>query len=351
MLDKLALDYAALEKRLKALEGRGVDIITLTKDFEDFIKRVSFLESKRSTPPSKKMKLIGGWRLRNTEPLIFSRGSIAIDFEKMTLYMVGHAQRNEVYSFNLPKMSKGADPSKWPEIFWYDKLIPAFWNDDGYANGLCWWQGKLWASIRKFYDMKPPSTSTIWALDGSRLQIPLPRQHFNGFVKLGPGQKPFFGCGGYESGQGAILGPTLATLEGKPLIYNPGKREKRPASYQVVYEPGGSHEWIAVEPVNGQGFWAADWIGGGGLVLPEGICFWPKLGIGPLWYKWQSDCFANKWETWKYVYDPVTYQLKSYTHEPELSCVCGHEIGPDGLIYLMERDWAMKNYTLKVFEV
>lgn len=311
--------------------------------------RVSALEQ-HVTPPSTDRKLIGGWRLRATNPFSFGRGAIAIDFDTMTLYFVGHSQENYVYSMKLPQSGTGSDPSKWPEIFWYDNRIDPWWHDDGYANGLLWWQGKLWCAVRKFYQqVTPPQQCAMWSPDGSKINIPLPRQHFNGFIKVGPEQTPYFGCGGYESGQGSILGPTMATIEGRPLIYHPGQREKRPANYEVIYEPGGSSEWIAVEPVNGQGYWASDWIGGGGLVLPEGICYWPRLGTGQLWYKWQTDCFAQSWETWKYVYDPVTYQLKSYTHEPTMQRITGHEIGPDGKVYLMQCNWAQTHYSLGVY--
>jgi hypothetical protein len=82
--------------------------------------------------------LLGGWRLTQE----FARGGLAIDFATMRCWMVGHSQRHEVLEFNLPAMGTGTDVNAWPAVTPV-RVIPDFWQSDGYANGLCFWQGKL----------------------------------------------------------------------------------------------------------------------------------------------------------------------------------------------------------------
>ena len=148
--------------------------------------------------------------------------------------MAGHTQRNEVYEYTLPAHGTGTDINTWPKV---DKVrvIKGWWPGvEGYANGLVWHKGKLWAAPRVFYDMKPPNVTKLYATDGEVMTIQLPRQQFAGFVKSAKDLQ--LGCGGYESGQGSAFGPTLATLDGKVLINHSfrstwDQREKRDPNY------------------------------------------------------------------------------------------------------------------------
>ncbi len=306
-------------------------------------------------PPSTKRKLLGGWRIFEE----FARGAIAIDFSRMKLYMTGHAQRNEVKVYSLPAMGQGEDPANWP-IVTPEATIAQFWpSSEGYANGLAFYNGKLWASPRVFYDMTPKPTLTLYAQDGERTDVALPRQKFGGFVKTGSNTVPMVGAGGYESGQGTASGPSLGTMDGQQLIgYKwpalPGAnlefwndRCPREPNYSL---DGGGDSWVAWQPRDlGHGLegrWACDGVWGGGLLLPEGYCYWAWMGIGPLNYSWQSVNFAqvDMNRTYKYVYDKDTHELLGWEFVDDKK-VSGQELGPDGKVYLNKADiWSSGLY-------
>lgn len=264
-------------------------------------------------------QLLGGYRLTQE----FARGTIAADFARGRLWMAGHAQRNEVLEYSLPALGGGTDPAGWPKLMAVRTL--AGWWQGGYCNGLCFWRGKLWASPRNGYDTAPPPTLTLYAQDGETAVVPLPRQAYSGFVKRGPDLDPLVGCGGYESGQGSVSGPTLARLDGTRLIgYGwpaaPGaglehwnERAPRDPDY---WPENHVDSWLAWEPrtVGGtlQGRWACDKINGGGLVLPEGVAYWPLLGTGDIVYSRQSLTFGAALKSCRYLYDPATYALMGW---------------------------------------
>jgi hypothetical protein len=305
---------------------------------------ISIKDDEVFVPPQTGRQLLGGYRVTGD----FARGAIAINWDTRKLYMVGHAQRNEVYEYDLPEnYGVGSDINLWPRL---NPVVthPGWW-EDGYANGLCMWNGKLWAIVRKFYDTSPPSNLTLFAQDGEKIVINLPRQKFNGFIK--GGTQLLIGAGGYESGQGSCSGPTLADLNGNVLINhewpsspegeNWNKRAPREPNYYPVNHTDG---WVAWEPrvVNGvlEGRWASDRVYGGGLVLPEGICYWCIMGTEDLDYARQSETFGadNKNKVYKYIYDKNTYELLRWEECPDLNGVTGQEIGPDGKIYLCDRN-------------
>ena len=246
-------------------------------------------------------------------------------------------------------------------------------------------EGRCGCLPRVFYDTPPSSTEplTLYAMDGEKINLPLHRQAFSGFVKRGPGLDPFIGCGGYESGQGTQSGPSLATLAGQRLISygwpgEPGanlehwnERAPRAPNYRPLAGfanladktpgvPGDS--WVGWTPrvVNGQlqGRWASDMIFAGGLVLPEGITYWPWMGIGDLDYRWQTYTFALVRHTYAYRYDPRTFQLLGYEAQPQfdtnldvngITAVLGQELGPDGKVYLANGyQWASGTYKADV---
>ncbi len=346
---------ASLESRVAALEATGLShgdaIAILNAAVAGHEVRIDALENEippdPPDPPDPPVErtLLGGWRLTQE----FARGTIAIDFAAGKLWLAGHAQTNDVIEYDLPAMGTGSDPMAWPALT-PTQIIPGWWPaEQGYCNGLCWWQGKLWCSPRVFYDTSPPPDMTIYARDGWTLAIPLPRQKFSGFVKRGPGQEPYLGCGGYESGQGTSSGPTLATLQGQVLIQygwppDPGpalehwneRCPREPNYYPVGHVDG----WSAWEPrtIDGQlqGRWASDRVQGGGLCLPEGVCYWPWQGTGEINYANQTYTFApdamNR--TRKYTYDKSTYQLIGWEGSDRHEWVCGQELDAQGRVYL-----------------
>lgn len=349
--------------------------------------------------PGAGRQLQGGWRIVGEGAL----GAIAIryaaDGRPEKLWMVGNLQRSEVLEYDLPAMGTGANVDAWPQVQPV-RVIPDFWGRDlrGIGYGLAYWHGKLWIAARAAYatleSVQMPLT--IVATDGETKTFPtLPAQAFAGFVKRGPGQDPYLGGGGYASGAGAMLGPSLASMDGTRLIQymrvsdqgdsDPGAnlerwnlRAPRPPDYSplIGYRnladpapgvPGDS--WMGWVPrvVNGvlEGRWASDAVMGGGLVLPEGITYWPILGVNGIDYRFQSLCFAGPWmdgnlRTYAYRYDATTFQFKGYEAQPYFDTnvkvngvnpgVVGQELGPDGTVYLAHGyQWAGSHVALKVF--
>jgi hypothetical protein len=254
------------------------------------------------------------------------------------------------------------DPSTWP-VLQPVRTIPKWWPDlEGaqyYANGLAFFRGKLWASPKNLYASSPLAGSgplTLHSSDGDAIPLTIPRQKFSGFVKRA-GQEPLIGGGGYASGQGSVSGPTLATMDGRVLISyewpdlpgtnleNWNKRAPRDPNYFVE---GHGDSWVGWEPrtINGvrEGRWASDNLFGGGLLLPDGVKYWPLMGIGELKYSYQSFGFAAPGNllTYEYTYDPNTYQFQSY-QRVGMGMVLGHEVAPDGTVYLAQR-WIRGNY-------
>lgn len=301
------------------------------------------------TPTELNLQLLGGWRLTGE----FSRGHLAIDHATMRAFVVGHAQRNEVNEYKLPAMGVGADVNTYPKVV-RTNLIPGFWQG-GYGSGIVWDKTQLKVAPKKFYDTAPPTTTTIYAQDGTTQVVNVPRQRFGGFVKSATGYE--LGSGGYESGQGFAMGPTLASLDGTKLIDFPqnaawaGRCPRDPN-----YWPVGADDWTALKPVDGKGVWACDRVFGGGLRFNHGIYYWCWCGIGDIDYKRQNETFAATNKTYLYRFDPVTYKLIDWKEFP-IGKVCGQEISPEGkYVYLIEAQaWASGMYkedpVLKVYEV
>jgi hypothetical protein len=315
--------------------------------------------------------LLGGWRIAQD----FPRGCIAIDFSRMKLWMGGHAQRQEVMEYNLPAMGSGANVDAWPRVDPV-RTIPGWWQG-GYALGLIFWRNKLWVSPRLFYATGGLQNEllTLYAEDGETIATSLVRQKFSGFVKRGPGLDPLLGCGGSESGQGINPGPSLATVGGQRLIEygwpaSPGanlEHWNERAPRQPNYRPLRSgtfganavpeDSWVGWIPrtVNGQlqGRWACDRIFSGGLVLPEGVTYWPWMGTGDLDYALQSYTMApdDQNRTYAYRYDGSTYQLLGYEACPEFgnNPVFGQELDSAGRVYLAHgNQWQSTTYRVDV---
>lgn len=247
------------------------------------------------TPPATLGTFLGGWRL-DTGGLDVT-GSIAINFTTNKLYLGGAGPGILIY--DLPAMN-GTNVNTWPKLS-PSGQINRFWpgtqpGDQGtYPNGLIWWQNKLWVAPRSFYAVDPAATMPLklYAQDGQTMTFPtLTQQKFSGFVKRGPNQDPYLGCGGYESGQGSQSGPSLARLDGTKLIEyqwpgdpGPGNppanwnlRAPRDTNYYPAdhsYPNQSADYWVAWAPrdTDGDGIlegrWASDVIFGGGLVLQE----------------------------------------------------------------------------------
>jgi hypothetical protein len=284
--------------------------------------------------PAADRPLLGGWKMSNP----FARGCIAIDWSSNTLAAGGHAQENNLLLYDLPAMGSGTDPKTWPVLKPKEK-VAAFWPADCYPSGLAWWNDDWWVSPRKYYDMAPPADQTWYSRKGKKLHFKLPRQQFNGMVKTF-GKDPVPGGGGTESGQGSARGPTLASADGKILIthdYDAAfeKREFREPNY---WPADHKDSWVACEPRNVAGkkvgVWACDCIYAGGLILDDGVHYWPWMGIGEINYKFQNENLAATKRTYEYRYD-TTYKLAGWSETP-FGPIFGQEFGPKGEVILAE---------------
>jgi hypothetical protein len=296
--------------------------------------------------------MVGGWRFpigqdSNLANPCTGQHCLAIDFDTMRAYVsTGKHGPGTVMEFRLPTRGEGTDPSQWP-LAELVREIPAWWPY-GYTSGLLFWKGKFWAAPKVFYDTAPPLTMSIIAEDGETLTLDLPRQAFAGFVKRGPGKVPYIGCGGDESGQGGTRGPSLATLDGKRLIaygrpFIDAGGDPLPYWDDIAPRAPNYHtdvdSWLAFNPrvIDGelQGRWAADRVFSGGIELDGEIQYFAWMATGSIDYGRQEPTFGA-WKdrrTYRYRYDASTFQFKAY-ELTGLGEVRGHEIGPDGTVYL-----------------
>jgi len=321
-------------------------------------------------PPVGERRMVGGC-IGHEE---WSSGRIAIDFATGRLWMIGHDQvavgpegAPNVHEYRLADCNgTGGDPSTWPTlqpVRTTGKFWPNLDSQGAYCNGLAFFRGKLWCSPKTMYASSPITAAgplQLIAPDGDTINLKLPRQKFSGFVKRA-GQEPLIGGGGYASGQGSVSGPTLATMDGRVLLSyewpaSPGAnlenwnlRAPRDPNYWVI---GHGDSWVGWEPrvIKGirEGRWASDNLEGGGLLLPDGLKYWPIMGKGELNYAYQSTAFANPdpaagaLQTYEYTYNPKTYQFQSY-RPVSMGLVRGQEIAPDGTVYLAQK-WLRGNY-------
>lgn len=326
--------------------------------------------------------LLGGYKLKEQ----WARGCIAGDWRTQTLKMVGNVHSNNVLTFDL----KNAPPLEtFPEIYPV-KVEPGWWPthkngaDHQYANGL-WFDGsRYWAVCRAHYDTAPTWNMMAYADDGDIYEIPLEQQKFSGFVKPPVGDDgvswAYFGCGGYESGQGTCSGPTLADCEGNIFLQyadfnleNPGpnleywnlRAPRLPDHFTYT------DSWLAWNPreVNGvlEGRWASDWLYGGGVILPDGpLCYFPYQGTGELRYSWGENpdgsriqrtiTFAEQeWynRSCLLAYDPATFECVEFGRLLDSQGpVCGQELDPEGRLWLAQSDWTPDNeIQLRVYQV
>ena len=295
----------------------------------------------KQLPPAIAVTLLGGWHI--AEPYAgghLNGGGLAVDWGTRTLYVYvnnPNAGRVGVAVFDLPEPGIGTEEN-WPVIRPRDFIQP-WWESDNpqsqgsFCQGLLWDEGKLWAVTRDFYPTIPVNTTIVKATDGTRRVYNVPRQGYGNFAKFFGGGH-WLACGGHETGQGSIDGPTLADLAGRvrltysSLLDTPGPDNefwdtvapRFPDHYPVnpAFPPGQDRVdyWLAWNPRDvGRGLegrWASDHVDSGALILLNGgyLC-WPLWGTGALDYRNQltsgSPVFAASWDlhrTAVYVYVP-----------------------------------------------
>lgn len=367
-IEQVLADTESLEARVRVLEGSMDSIESLKSDAEALAVRISALEEPTPSltlpPPensgritASRLRLIGGWRVNQP----YTQPGMAIDFSTMTAYVGGHRQSNNIIAHSLPEMGTGEDLYQWPTAVRPDVPTDRFW-DSGNARGVMVRDGKLWVSTKIHYDTSPEhcviSTLDLTTGDVERVDLlDLPKPAFGGgFIKGHPTQI-MVGCGGYESGQGAVAGPTCALMDGTVLLdqANHGTqvfddRTQRPANYSASVD-----SWMTLNPRDGIGRWAADRVYSGGIWRTDGLMFWPIQAVGDIDYKRQSETFSKEQQSMLYTYDPSTYDQLAYEPWPH-GFVIGQDMDDAGRIYLLCRDEnRISRYNdspvIKVFEV
>lgn len=291
-------------------------------------------------------RVIGGMKLTGE----FARGEIAVDEANRMIYQTGHAQRREIYRYEMPDNFGNEDPDSWP-ILPIKEIIPA-WSPptEGYVNGLAMDEaGELWIAPRYFYDMAPPRETNLYARSGAVRNIPVPRQQYSGFLTSQSGKIEYLGGGGYESGQGSAFGPTVTRIaDAKPIIsfgFNSNWNDRCPREPNY-FAHDGKDSWVCLMPrYNEQGIlegrWACDRIYGGGIELADGFYFFAWCAVGAVDYAVQSETFDVDGILSTYVYRfDKTGKLLEWTLMPVVGSqpVVGQDVGRSGRVYLNQRN-------------
>lgn len=368
MLNALWRDYSALTSRVESLEQRPMTLAQLQADYAALGARVDALRPKPSARiKASDLELTGGYRIAQD----FARCGMAIDFASRRVFASGHAQQNVIHEYALPdKLGTGPNVMNWP-ILRRVKTHQNFWGDEpggwghGFPGGQKVTDGVLWISAKVYYETAPKKL-TLYGKNlttGEILRKPttLSQPAFGGgFIK--GANESLLGCGGYESGQGAVVGPTCAKEDSTILLnqasLNYGNWENkapRPPNYSIAPN---NPSWVGESPRNGEGRWCCDRVYGGGIWRTNGLMYWAILGIGLLSYAHQSEVFSigdTTKECWLYTYDPKTFAKSSVAFEKwPHGMVHGQDIDSEGTIYLHTRDeWSSGMYkvdsAIKVF--
>lgn len=292
------------------------------------------------------LKLIGGWRIpaaiQSGKSSAFSLGGLCIESlgETNRFWITHHDHLSGVQSLSGGAMGTG-DQLNWP-LLTADQYISVSSEYGGLQGagprGLHYDAERdlLFVSGRSHYAVPPymgpwlvairgvghgsndpnPEFLGPWSVDGTTMQ-----QNGGGFCQIGEefadqyldGRTLGLACGGYESGQGCSLGPTLTATypdipnisRGKVLLkfgWNVGanERERRFPDYEVD-----SLDW-AIPPADGVGYWHAERISGGPAWVEtsevQGLVYFVSEGVGEVIYRLQNAHFTRKTKTRMYVY-------------------------------------------------
>ena len=281
------------------------------------------------------LKLIGGWRIpaawQHGKSTAFSMGGISIETlgEKNSFWISHHVHLGGVLRLTGGDPGEG-DLKDWPLLVASDYIDVAKPHDRlfGAKISAVHWDPKfkrLWVSGRSHYAVPPHLGPWLVACerssDGSDWKHAGPysvkgttmQRNGGGFCRISPqfaskylaGRRLGLACGGYESGQGSSLGPTLTATflshekvgQGISLLgfgwnCDETKREFRFPDYKIK-----SLGW-GIDPKNGRGYWAAEEAMGGPAWVEtdevQGLCYFVREGVGELIYALQTQNFTKK---------------------------------------------------------
>lgn len=310
------------------------------------------------------LKLVGGYRVGwyNTylNKLVAKStghpygGMAAHTFDDGTLIVWhenGEQGRQVIESSTTKPMGTGADPTKWPLLDEADSHAKVWSKAELYGDraasqfvtpyGLAFDpEGqRLWVSARSTYATGPDSQQWLAAVDYPSREVnavqprmTIPQAKYGGGLGIIPkafadahlgGRRLGFISGGYESGQGASMGPTLAATYLEPgrqgdavqLMHYRTTGELTQANFEQYrdqvaqtfpdYTSDMSWNW---NPVDGIGWWNNGSIRGNGAWLPGGPVLWMVArGVGVQTYAAQVEGGGAPLENNLYVYQPEAF--------------------------------------------
>lgn len=310
------------------------------------------------------LKLVGGYRVGwyNTylNKLVAKStghpygGMAAHTFDDGTLVVWhenGEQGRQVIESSTTKPMGTGADPTKWPLLDEADSHAKVWSKAELYGDraasqfvtpyGLAFDPDgqRLWVSARSTYATGPDSQQWLAAVDypsrevnAVQPRLTIPQAKYGGGLGIIPkafadahlgGRRLGFLSGGYESGQGASMGPTLAATYLEPgkqadavqLMHYRTTGELTQANFEQYrdqvaqtfpdYTSDMSWNW---NPVDGIGWWNNGSIRGNGAWLPGGPVLWMVArGVGVQTYAAQVEGGGAPLENNLYVYQPEAF--------------------------------------------
>lgn len=336
-------------------------------------------------------QLLGGYRLQ----VDFASEGLGLirDADGYVVEAVGgaNAQTNALHLYDLRQpFSAGADAAAYPVIVpkrtWLVRdLFPRMMAGQNIRDVaiVATAAGYELAGLgRVYYNTAPRANTQInvraLSTDGATLGaareivVNLPEQEFSGFMKsLTPATDlQAIGAGAYDSGQGSVGGLSYAvqgsggtwtrrlTPPGFGDITSP--RLPRDANYSCD-DPA---SWVCVPPVNGQGVWSTERIGGGGVRYGDNVLFIPTLGSGARSYGRQTYTFGDPAEDRAFAYffkehattGAVTYQrFDRWVHaapgEQVVGVALGRVRGVSGELLFVAKSYAWDTGLYKVGSV
>ena len=274
-------------------------------------------------------QLLGGYRLQ----VDFASEGLGLirDADGYVVEAVGgaNAQTNTLNLYDLRKpFGTGADASAYPIVApkrrWAVRdLFPRMMagqtiRDVAIVSGVNGYE--LGGIGRVYYNTSPRAFTQInvraLSADGATLgaareiAVNLPEQEFSGFMKsVTPATDlQAIGAGAYDSGQGSVGGLSYAVQS----TAGTWTRRLSPPSFGDVTSPRLPRDtnyscddpvsWVCIPPLNGQGVWSTERIGGGGVRYGDNILFIPTLGSGARSYNRQTYTFGAPAEDRAFAY-------------------------------------------------
>lgn len=301
-------------------------------------------------PSQSQLVGVGGWQMQPGVGSGFSGGGLYVERrdQEIAFFMGGHPSLRQQFQYETqiePLGSMGSDQKAWPvadKVNAWDNGHPDAECDFYSGRGVCRPNGGqlLFSSISSYAatmeSLRGPWLSWVDEANGPTGVLAAPdsvnrRQVFGGgfvtipqwFANKHLGGRNFgMGHGGYLSGQGSSLGPTLLVsdrpVDGDAMLKNatvllefaslngdPTQMERRPGDYS-------NGLWFPEPDESGLGYSCGTVTAGPVWIdtpTMSGLCYWTVQGIGERDYALQRMEFSMHLRTRMYCYSPETLSM------------------------------------------